>query len=68
METVMFAGRLSTGFWSSRIVTVKELVALLPAASVATHTTVVVPLGKVEPDGGVHTTVAPARLSLTCTV
>ena len=35
-------------------VTVKDVVAELPASSVAVHVTVVVPEVKVEPEGGVH--------------
>jgi hypothetical protein len=36
-------------------VTVKVQEALLPAASVAVHVTGVVPSGKFEPEGGLHT-------------
>jgi hypothetical protein len=45
--------------------TVKLQVALLLAASFAVQVTVVTPSGKVEPDGGLHTTVGtPEQLSL----
>ena len=43
--------------------TVNEQVAVLPLVSVAVQVTVVVPAGKVEPEGGVQTTVAIAQLS-----
>jgi hypothetical protein len=50
----MFAGTLSTGGvvspLDSVIVTVNDLVAVLPCASVAVHVIVVVPIGKVEPE------------------
>jgi hypothetical protein len=35
-------------------VTVKDVVAVLPASSVAVHVTVVVPDVNVEPEGGLH--------------
>jgi hypothetical protein len=44
------------GNWPSLTVTVKEVVAVRPAASVTLQFTVVVPLLKVEPAGGVQTT------------
>ncbi len=37
--------------------TVKVVVAELPALSVAVHVTVVVPIANTEPDGGLQTTV-----------
>ena len=40
---------------------------VLPAASVATQFTIVTPFGKVVPDGGVHSTIAPGQLSPTMT-
>src|SRR5437868_3663200 len=46
-------------------VTLKPQVERLPAASTAAQVTVVVPTGKVEPEGGVQVTVTPGRLSLT---
>jgi hypothetical protein len=36
---------------------------VLPAASVAVQVTVVIPVGKLDPDGGLHTTIAPEQLS-----
>jgi hypothetical protein len=49
-------------------VTVKEHIAVLPLVSVAVHTTVVVPGGKTEPEGGAQTTVTPGQLSVAVTV
>ena len=50
--STIFAGQAITGFSVSLTVTVNEQVAMFPAASVAVQWTVVVPLEKVEPDGG----------------
>ena len=47
----------------STTVTVKEQLAVLPEPSVAVAVTVVVPFGKVEPEGGFATTVTPGQLS-----
>ena len=44
-------------------VTVKEQVAVNPAASVAVDVTVVVPFGNVDPDAGLLITVTPGQLS-----
>ena len=41
----------------------KLQVAVLPDVSVAVHVTVVVPTGKIEPLGGLHTEVTPGQLS-----
>ena len=61
--------KMSPVDWSCRetsyTVTVKLQVAVLPEVSVATQLTVVVPTGNTDPDAGVHTTVAPAQLSVT---
>ena len=65
---VMFAGQAMLGGCVSTSVTVKEQLAVLPEPSVATAVTVVVPLEKVEPDGGFATTVTPGQLSLAVTV
>jgi hypothetical protein len=46
-------------------VTVKLQVAVLPDVSVAVHVTVVVPTGKIEPEGGTQTKVTPGQLSVT---
>ena len=64
----MLAGHAIFGGSSSLTVTVNEQLSLFPAASVATDLTVVVPLGNVEPDAGVETTVTPGQLSLAVTV
>jgi hypothetical protein len=47
----------------SLTVTVKLHVFVWPAASVAVQVTVVIPPGKVEPDGGVQLAVTPGQLS-----
>ena len=52
----------------STTVTVNEQVAVLPLASVAVAVTVVVPFGKLDPDGGLLMTATPEQLSLTVTV
>ncbi len=48
----------------SNVDTVKLQLDVLPEASVAVQVTVVTPVGKQLPDGGVHTTVTPAQLSV----
>lgn len=48
-----------------KTVTVKEQLAVLPEVSVAVQVTVVAPNGKVAPDAGEQTTVAPGQLSVT---
>jgi hypothetical protein len=53
-STATFAGRISTGAVPSATVTVKVPEVAFPAASVAVQLTVVVPIGKVEPDAGVQ--------------
>ncbi|HTE20237.1 MAG TPA: hypothetical protein VK689_17875, partial [Armatimonadota bacterium] len=45
--------------------TVKTQVVVLPAASIAVHVTVVLPLLNADPEGGEHVTVVPGQLSLT---
>jgi len=57
------AGLLSSCTHRSNAVTVKLHDALFPEASVATHVTVVDPIGKQLPDAGEHATVAPGQLS-----
>ena len=59
--TVRLARALNTGYSVSFTVTVWVAVAVLPAASVAVHVTVVVPFGKVE--GALLITATPAQLS-----
>src|SRR5258708_14536610 len=55
----------ATGAWLSTTVTVKLHVAVLPLASVARQLTVVLPIGKVEPEAGVQTGVkVPEHRSL----
>ena len=62
---VMLAGHVIEGACVSLIVTVNEQVAELLDASITEQLTVVVPFGKVEPDGGVHTGVpTPGQLSV----
>src|SRR2546422_1973768 len=62
--TVMLPGQLGTGRWLSLTVTVKVQFELLPLASVAVHTTLVVPLAKLEPEAGRHRTEPPGQLSV----
>jgi len=57
-------GSLSSWSATSKVVTVNEHVAVLPAVSVAVQTTVVTPIGKHEPEGGLHATTTPGQLSL----
>jgi hypothetical protein len=61
-------GQVIIGGCVSTIVTVKLHVAVLPDASVAVAVTVVVPFGKVEPDGGLATTLTPGQLSAAAAV
>jgi hypothetical protein len=62
--TVMLDGQVIEGGCVSVTVTVNEQLTELPAASTTPQPTVVEPLGKVEPEGGVHTGVpAPEQLS-----
>jgi len=49
---VISAGRVKTGAVVSRTVTVEDAEPVLPATSVAVHVTVVVPIGKMVPEGG----------------
>jgi hypothetical protein len=66
--TVTFGGQVMDGASVSLTVTVKLQLAVLPAASVAAHITVVVPLANAEPDGGEQVTVALPESSLAVTV
>ena len=43
---------------------VKLHIAVLPEVSVAVHVTVVVPIGKLDPEGGLHAVVTPGQLSV----
>jgi hypothetical protein len=62
---VMLAGQTTVGGWLSRTVTVKLQVSLLPDLSVAIQTTVLVPIWKEEPEGGLQLTVGFGQLSET---
>ena len=59
----LLPGLLSSCRQTLNAVTANEQVAVLPAASVAVHVTVVVPTGNGLPDGGTHATVTPGQLS-----
>ena len=56
-------GSRRTGGSTSAILTWKVAVAMLPAASVEVHVTVVLPIGKKKPDGGTQATLTPGALS-----
>src|SRR5438093_360868 len=62
--TVIGPGQLGTGRSVSVTVTVKVQFELLPLASVAVHTTLVVPLAKIEPEAGRHRIEPPGQLSV----
>jgi hypothetical protein len=62
------AGHVSVGASASMTVTVKLQLERLPASSVAVHSTVVMPVGNVEPLAGTHCNVTPGELSATLTV
>jgi hypothetical protein len=66
--TLTVGGQVIVGSCVSTTVTVKVQLASLPAASVAVAVTVVVPTGKVEPEGGEDTTVTAVQLSVALTV
>jgi hypothetical protein len=67
--TVMSAGTETEGAVVSLTVIVNDAVPVLPAESVAEQFTVVVVIGKVEPDAGVHVAVIePSTLSVAVTV
>src|SRR5437868_1603286 len=64
---VMFAGQVMAGVVivvAELTVTLNVHVALLPAASVAVHTTGVVPTANAEPEGGAQLAGTPAQLSV----
>jgi hypothetical protein len=63
VERTILAGQTIDGGWVSLTVTEKEQPFVFPEASVATHFTIVTPFVNVDPEGGVHTTVAPGQLS-----
>jgi hypothetical protein len=65
---VVFHAKTAAAFersWTQTLntLTLNEQVAVLPEASVAVQVTVVVPTGKVEPEGGTQATVTPGQLS-----
>ena len=63
----MFAGHVTVGACVSLIVTVNEHVpsGLFADVSLAVHVTVVVPIGKADPDAGTQLTVTtPGQLSV----
>src|ERR1043166_5544409 len=62
--TVIGPGQLIVGGWLSTTVTLKVQFEVLPLASVAGHTTLVVPLAKLEPDAGTHRIEPPGQLSV----
>jgi hypothetical protein len=64
----MFAGQLICGFSLSLTMTMKEHVAVRPAPSVTVQLTVVVPLGKADPDGGLQTTAPAGSVQLSVAV
>ena len=61
------AGQINSRVAVSLTVTVKEQVAVFPAASVAAHSTVVTPFGKMDPERGLQTTVGSEQLSVAAT-
>jgi hypothetical protein len=62
-SAVIFAGQETASDADPLTVTEKEQVAELLEVSVAVQVTVVTPVGKVEPDAGLHTTEAdPAQV------
>ena len=63
LNKTTLAGLLSSCRQPLNTVTVKVQVAVLPDVSVAVQVTVVVPTGRIEPLGGVHTEVTPGQLS-----
>jgi len=62
--TVTFAGQKTAMRSISLTVTVNEQVVVKPPPSVATQVTVVVPIAKLEPLGGEHTTLKIGQLSV----
>jgi hypothetical protein len=57
-------GHVTDGAVTSCTITLKVHWAWLFEVSVAVHVAVVVPTGKLEPDGGVHETLALLQLSV----
>jgi hypothetical protein len=68
-SAMMFDGSVRVGAVVSLTVIVNDAVPVFPAASVAEQLTVVVVIGKVEPDAGLHVAVIePSTLSVAVTV
>ena len=65
---LMVGGQVIDGGCASTTVTSNMHIAVLPAASVAVDVTLVVPTGKVDPDGGTDTTVTVTQVSVAVTV
>src|SRR6185436_13662217 len=63
LNRTTLAGLLSSCRQPLNTVNVKLQVAVLPDVSVAVQVTVVVPTGKIDPLGGLHTEVTPGQLS-----
>ena len=63
LNRTTLAGLLSSCRQPPNTVTVKLQVAVFPDSSVAVQVTVVVPTGRIEPLGGLHTEVTPGQLS-----
>ena len=59
-----FAGQTNTGGSISLTVTAKLQVFVLPARSAAVQVTEVVPVPKLDPEGGLQLTVTPGQLSV----
>ena len=62
--TVMFCGHVTCGAVVSLTVTVNMHIVEFCDWSVAVHVTVVVPSGKLEPEGGEHMTMAVEHASV----
>jgi len=60
----MFVGQAIVGNSLSTTRTVNAQVSMLPLESVAVQVTVFVPLGRIEPEGGVQTSEAVPQLSV----
>src|SRR5437867_4136109 len=66
-RTEGLAVRLMTGGSVSLMATLKEHADWLPATSVAVQIAVVVPIGKIDPDGGLHAELTPGFSSVAVT-
>jgi hypothetical protein len=65
LNKTTFPGFESSTRHALNTLTWKLQVAVFPEESVAMQVTVVVPVAKVEPDGGLQVTIAPGQLSVT---